>query len=498
MKTKQCSYPLFLTIGLIMVTLWSAPSLQAASNIKVSGVMPPFGDVSFFQISPNGRYAVYNADQDTDGVIELYSVLLGEGSPVRLNPLLSVGRNVIPFQISPDSSRVVYWAGQQGSTFFGELYSVPLGGPAAAGIKLNGALVAGGSVNTNFRISPDSSRVVYLADQDTDQVFELYSVPLGGPAAAGVKINRALVARGDVYTFEISPDSSRVVYLASQETATVGELYSVPLGGPAAAGIKLNRALVTGGDVYTFEISQDSSRVVYLASQETATVGELYSVPLGGPAAAGIKVTGALVAGRTVYDYKISPDSSRVVYNANQETATVVELYSVPLGGPAAAGVKLNRALVAGGSLSNYKISPDSSRAVYRADQETASVFELYSVPLGGPAAAGIKLNGVLVAGGSVDDFEEEFQISPDSSRVVYLADQDTDEVFELYSVPLGGPAAAGVKLNRALVAGGFLSNFKISPDSSRVVYLADQDTDQVFELYMTSNSLLHLPLILR
>ena len=55
MKTKNCRYPLFLTFGLIMLTLWSVPSLQAATNIKVSGVMPPFGDVDSFLISPNGR-----------------------------------------------------------------------------------------------------------------------------------------------------------------------------------------------------------------------------------------------------------------------------------------------------------------------------------------------------------------------------------------------------------------------------------------------------------
>jgi hypothetical protein len=57
---------------LIVATLWSSPPLQAATNIKLSGVMPAFGDVSFFQISPDGRYAVYLADQDTDEVFELY------------------------------------------------------------------------------------------------------------------------------------------------------------------------------------------------------------------------------------------------------------------------------------------------------------------------------------------------------------------------------------------------------------------------------------------
>ena len=58
-----------------------------------------------------------------------------------------------------------------------------------------------------------------------------------------------------------------------------------------------------------------------------------------------------------------------------------------------------------GGYVLNFLISPDSSRVVYWADQQTNNVYELYSVPLGGPAAAGVKLNGAMVTGGYVIDF---------------------------------------------------------------------------------------------
>ena len=80
---------------------------------------------------------------------ELYSVLLGEGSPIRLNTILPVGGNVIRFRISPDGHRVVYNADQETAAVF-ELYSVPLGGPAVDGVKLDGALVAGGNVDDFF------------------------------------------------------------------------------------------------------------------------------------------------------------------------------------------------------------------------------------------------------------------------------------------------------------------------------------------------------------
>jgi hypothetical protein len=110
METRAFRFQVLLMVGLIVFTLWSAHPLPAAINVKLSGVMPPFGDVTNFRVSPNGLYAVYLEDQDTDGVFELYSVFLGGGSPVRLNPILPSGRSVTSFQISPDSSRVVYRA----------------------------------------------------------------------------------------------------------------------------------------------------------------------------------------------------------------------------------------------------------------------------------------------------------------------------------------------------------------------------------------------------
>ncbi len=42
------------------------------------------------------------------------------------------------------------------------------------------------------------------------------------------------------------------------------------------------------------------------------------------------------------------------------------------------------------------------------------------------------RLSEPLVGNGDVDTF----QISPDGNWVVYAADQDTDEITELYSVP--------------------------------------------------------------
>jgi len=46
--------------------------------------------------------------------------------------------------------------------------------------QISGDMVLYGDVWQDFKISADSNRVVYRADQNTDGVYELYSVPIGG------------------------------------------------------------------------------------------------------------------------------------------------------------------------------------------------------------------------------------------------------------------------------------------------------------------------------
>jgi hypothetical protein len=396
---------------------------------------------------------------------------------VPLSGSMPLSGDVNRFDISPDSQYVIYEADQEQETDDAfHLYSVPLNSSAAP-VRLSGLLPKDSDISGN-EIAPDSSRVVYRAPQDTLGVEELYSVPIDG-SAPPQKLNSPLVADGDVSNFEISPDSSRVVYRAPQDTLGVEELYSVPIDGSAPPQ-KLNSPLVAGGVVSSFfHISPDSSHVVYGADQDTDQVQELYSVLIDGSAPPQ-KLNSPLVAGGDVsLSFRISPDSNRVVYRADQDTFGVSELYSVPIDG-SAPPQKLNSPLVAGGDVSlSFRISLDNNRVVYRADQDTDQEFELYSVPIDGSAPPQ-KLNSPLVAGGEVSF---SFGISVDSSRVVYLADQDTDDVDELYSVPIDG-SAAPQKLNSPLVAGGDVLDFRISPESSRVVYFADQDTDDVDELY--------------
>ena len=127
---------------------------------------------------------------------------------------------------------------------------------AQVNVKLNGTMQPTGDVlgDLLMRISPDSRRVVYVADAQTENAFELYSAPTTGQAPP-VRLSGLLPSGALVNRIAITPDSRRVVYVAPQETSGVSELFVVPIeGGPS---LKLNGPLVAGGDVDRISLSPD-------------------------------------------------------------------------------------------------------------------------------------------------------------------------------------------------------------------------------------------------
>ena len=327
----------------------------------------------------------------------------------------------------PSSARIFTADFNASSETYG-LFRVPINGGAVSPVA--GPLAAGREIE-NFRISPDGSVVVYRADQDADDYLELYSVSIEGGLTTKISSGSSLPFGNGVEDFKISPDSSTVVYLRD---TFVTEVYSVPITG--GTSIKLNGSLPTGsgpfpiGNVQDFEISADSTTVVYRADQDDDEIYEIYGVPIYGGASS--KLNSALVSGGDVSGFQISEDSSTVVYDADQDDDGVTELYSVPAGGGTV--TRLNRNLVDGGDVRSFQISLDSSTVIYRADEDEDNDYELYHVAIDGGTVS--KVNAPLVEKGDVSGFV----ISPDNSTVIYSADQDADGVKELYAAWFGSP----------------------------------------------------------
>ncbi|NOT30631.1 MAG: hypothetical protein HOP15_09320 [Planctomycetes bacterium] len=206
--------------------------------------------------------------------------------------------------------------------------------PLAAGIAgVPLAAQTAQSVTPAGSVRALDERVAYVSDEAVNDVFELYGAPIDGSAAA-VRLNLPLPAGGDVIFSSSGPFSGgaqfdqvagdRVLYIADQLANDVFELFSVPNFGRAPP-VRLNGPLVAGGDVSAFLAGR--KRVVYRADETIDNRYELYSVPLDGSAP-----SRSLTPGLNVHKLAaLSRDGSKAVFTVFFFGKEL--LYVVPTGG---------------------------------------------------------------------------------------------------------------------------------------------------------------------
>ncbi len=411
------------------------------------------------------------------------------------SPGLEAHQDIETVWVSPDGKIAVYAVYHQGDPpQYRDLRCVRLDG-----LSDSQSLVSG--LSDAFRygsrvvFSPDSRRVAFTIEvpSGAQTAQELWSAPVCPDGVLAIQPKR-LSPPGTPEMFashslvQWTPDSSRVLFSVDHETHNHRRIYSAPgVGAAGGATVELGGSEPDESVLNFFAPTADSLRV-FLGRRDPSGVVDLVSVPVAGPPGAEV----VLVEGTTPdaeYPYFSSESTAagfgRVVYTWSDATGGVQrELWSAPLTGPPNQQVRLNPTLVAGGQIDFFQIAPDGSRVVYLGDQATNGLFELYSVPVAGPSTEFDKLNKPLAAGGPGVS-AAQFRIAPDSSRVVYMATQDAAARYDLYSVPLAGPAAAGGRLNEALPLGAGFAHFQISADSQSVLF-AGAET-------VAANGLFHL-----
>jgi Tol biopolymer transport system component len=341
-------------------------------------------------------------------------------------------------------------------------------------LKISAATMAG-SVAA-FALSPDGSTAVYIADQETVGLFELYSTPVNG-SAAPTKLNQGLpFGAGDegVTAFRITPDSAQVVFLADPDNGGFGsDIFSSPIDG-SSAPVRLNAGPerpVTG-----FAVTADSVYAAFVGVDTNFGSGatELYAARIGSASSATqISDASSTNSQGNVVAAEFSPDGATAVYAADAVADSVFQWFGVPIDatGPGS-DVQLSTAI---SSVDLGAISPDSATFVYTGDETTSGVMDVMAVAIGG--GTGIRLNPTMAGTGAAF-----IAISPDSATVGYLADQETDGVVEVFSA-LIGVAGSGTRLNTPLVPGQGADTLTISPDSTTVLYEADENTINTFDL---------------
>jgi hypothetical protein len=125
----------------------------------------------------------------------------------------------------------------------------------------------------SFQLSPDKRRIVYLADQDGDDVSELFSVDLLG---SGVVALEPLASFADIVVYQITPDSTGVLYLSGRVADGALHLFRAPIDGSAPPQV-LNDRLPHGGGVQTDFVALPDGGAVYRADQAADEVFELFA-----------------------------------------------------------------------------------------------------------------------------------------------------------------------------------------------------------------------------
>lgn len=417
---------------------------------RVNGEMVAGGDVTHFEWSPDSEWLAYRADKEIDGKMELFGVRRDGTGQVKLNgELVTDGDLTTFFRWSPDSSRIAYVAVQD-VAFQTEIYTVRTDG--TDNVKLNGALASSGHVAPNdFEWAPDSSRVAFRAHQDEHNGYQLFTARPDGTNR--VELSENLVADGEVelFGFQWSPDSNSLLYRADQETDDVFELYRV--GADGTNRIKVSGSMTAEGDVskYTFGWSPDGTRLYYQADKETDQVHELYAVDADGSDPA--KLNGPLPTGGFVGAPEWSPDSSMIAYAGTEEDSDVRELYVVNADGTGR--TRASGPMTSGGDVVHYVYwAPDGSRIAYRADQDTDGVIELYTARPDGSGQATV--SPALPATG---DVQSDIEWTPDSESMIFRADSSVDEVHEVYIAAADGSSV--IRLSLPQTTGDGVTSFE-------------------------------------
>lgn len=520
------------------LTLTLGASLSMAATVSLSGPMVN-GDVTRFVITPDGQTVIFTTNERVPGLLELYRVSINGGEAMRLSTELTSTKHFVDFKITSDGqwviysasfpqdvnypydqkaiyrhpiddsqpsvrlsqelspdSRIMYYGFQVSSdgqyvvyrvcSSYCEIFSASVDGSSPP-VKLNKALPNGGTI-WEYRISPNGQSVVYIGEQDTPGVTEIYSVPIEGPASAVKKLNSPLIAGGNVNPswFSITPTSEWVLYYADQDVDGVTNLYSTPIDGNSPS-IQLNLPPDPGQPLFLdwfLNVTSDG-KVVYLASINSSVGKAVYSVPITGPAQANIQLSGPVSPSYQIWSIaSLAEYSQHVIYTACTNcgsSSALYEIFSAPLTDPSPESVLLaNNITGVVGSL----IAPGDQHYLY------AKNDGIYAVPINGPMGDATKIS----------DISGYMLLSPDQWRVIVRGTSS----YALYSLPLLGAHPETIQISPPTIGDyvPYQTSFRLTPNGSRVVYMAGNSSNRI-ELYATDDGYfivnhVYLPILYR
>jgi WD40 repeat protein len=461
-----------------MNELYIASSRGDGSFLQINpDFADPKSDVFDFKFTPDENYIIYRSDQDTDKTNDLYRAPAsgGGGNNTKITPSLPFIGGVAGFSISPDSNFIAYTA--DGS--IDNVYELYLINSATSDVtKINPDFSENNNVRYDYiPFSRDSSLLAYVADQDSDGVDELYVATTSEPINV-TKINPDFTSGKNVKYKEnmiaFSPDSSLIAYIADQDTNDVDELYIAPSSG-AGPIRKVNPDFGTSTwDVVEFQFSPDGNHIAYIAGPKEGIdyLYQLYLAPVSGSENV-IKINPDFSdILRDVTSFRFSNDSSKIAYRADQDTNDLPELYMADDIDSGTIQVRKINDIITGGNshgVYDFSFSPDGELFGYihevpdytQGGGLTNDVKVLFTVPVSGSSSPVRRSPDPADHGWQSQ--VKSFTFSTKGYRVAFLFRPEVNTASELYSA-WAKDIGDAVKVNPALVTGGQIRDYSFSP----------------------------------
>jgi len=489
--------------GAVLLTLAGSAAGQVRGHKLNSPLAAELsGDVTAARVSSDG-FVVFSVRRGSEELQELYSVPAAGGAPLLLSD-----RCGKVFDLTPDGQRVVFATDVNVQVTWVDGASAPI---------VVGGLEGGGPIE-ELVVSADGAHAVYrqveYREFDPDRYWQrLYSVSLD--LVQGWRRIDGGGSDSDVESFVISPDGTWVAYREGelQIVPTDGSqaprelvsfatdawfsadsqhvlfsaffrddsLWSVPVAGGGAVEL-LSASFQQGFPERSTAPVVHGDHVYFLA---TVAVQRLWRAPADGSApAVRIDAPPALFGGAGVRAFQLLPGGGHVVYSTLLAPGEGTRLFRVPTDGSQAA-VPLDGPLVLGGGLEysfywpSFAVSPDGTRVAFVADREVRGRYELWSSPTDGSSVP-VRIGPLWAAERS---FQPRLAFTPDGEGVFFRLRESLSQRIELYAAP-SAAASSFVRVSDDLIPGGGVTSVLPGPGGQRVFYVADQESSDRFELY--------------
>jgi len=199
-------------------------------------------------------------------------------------PTLAAGKTYVPFtgKLSASGAAQYTWSVTSGALPAG----LTLQGAQSATVTIAGTPTEAGQFPISLSVTDGSTTKVvdvnlvvthsalFLSDRNAAGVNELFVSEIGaGSAAAPVRLNASIPTGGSVTSYAWSPDGSKVLYLATQSAGGAAELWVASLAAPgtaqrvSAVGVTVNRMVWLGaGNVVAYSTSVGDTHLADLSA----------------------------------------------------------------------------------------------------------------------------------------------------------------------------------------------------------------------------------------